>query len=106
MILLFLVAMIVIGCGSGGGYETQVPAEPPKSDGELSFTADIQPVLISFCDQCHSGATFLSSQEAFLGSKAPTRIANGSMPQRGSKNYSQWGEKQKSLIAEFVSENR
>jgi hypothetical protein len=106
MILLFFVAFIVLSCGSGGGYETPVPNDPPKSDNELTFNADVKPILINFCDQCHSGATFLSSEEAFLSSKAPTRIANGSMPQRGSSNYSQFGEKQKTVIAKFVSENR
>lgn len=105
MIILFFVAFLVFSCGSPqDAYDEPAPPKPPVNNGSLTFAADVKPLLTTFCEQCHSGATFMSSEQAFLTSKAPTRIGNGSMPQRGSANYNKWGDTQRNLIAKFVSQ--
>lgn len=105
MILLFLVAFIVLSCGSAEEPVSAPPTQPPSSS-ELTFAADVKPLLTNYCEQCHSGATFMASEQAFLASKAPARIANGSMPQRGSSNYNKWGDAQRQIIAKFVAQAR
>lgn len=105
MIFLFLVAFIVLSCGTAEQPASE-PLPPPPSNGQLTFAADIKPLLTNFCEQCHSGATFMASEPAFLASKAPARIANGSMPQRGSSNYNKWGDTQRQIIAKFVAQAR
>ena len=104
--LIFLLA----SCGSSnGGYPDQPPAPQPfpqPGNGELTFNSDIKPLLNSYCAECHSDATFISSEASFLSSKAPTRIANKSMPQRQGKNASKWGDAQRAIIAEFVADHR
>lgn len=82
-----------------------VPSPTPKPGGDkLSFAADIQPVLKTFCSDCHADDTFLKSEADFRSSKAATRIANGSMPQKQSKNYNQWGDAQRKMIAQFIAQ--
>lgn len=107
----FFLLLVLTGCGVSSGDEPADPAPkpaPPPSGGgdELSFTTDVQPLLKTFCAQCHSDATFIATEEGFLGSKAPTRISNLSMPQKQSKNYAQWGNAQRQIIAEFVAQNQ
>jgi hypothetical protein len=104
MILLFIVAFLLFSCGSGESYEETPAPKPPQNGEKLTFNSDVKPLLVTFCDQCHSGATFMASEQAFRASKAPTRIANGSMPQKGSANYNKWGEAQRSTIAKFVAQ--
>jgi len=111
-ILLLFTAMLLFSCGAP--VQEQAPSAPPApqlpDDGlggglseELTFVADVQPLLRTFCAQCHSDATYIATESAFLSSKAPTRIANKSMPQRGSRNYAQWGDAQRKIIADFVA---
>lgn len=104
-----LLFCFLISCGQGSS-PSEGPADPvpanPGNEGGLTFAGDVQPLLKSYCEECHSGATFIASEAQFLRSSAPTRIANKSMPQRGSKNFSKWGDSQRSIIANFVNEKK
>lgn len=108
----FLMLLLLASCGSSnGGYPDQPPAPPPSpgpgpGGGELTFASDIKPLLNSYCAECHSDATFMASEEGFLASKAPTRIANKSMPQRQGKNAAKFGDAQRAIFAEFVADKK
>lgn len=82
--------------------------DPPAPGGDkaLTFNSDVKPLLNSYCAECHSDATFIATEQAFLSSKAPTRIANKSMPQKQSKNYAKWGDAQRAVIAAFVQQQQ
>jgi len=99
----FILAFFLVGCGATArDDEAPVPVPPPVKTG-LTFAGDVKPLLDKFCSKCHASDTFLSSEQAFLGSKAPIRIANKSMPQKQSANYSQWTDAERGLIANFVA---
>jgi len=108
-----LLLVVLSGCGGATAQDPYpAPAPPPArppvdgGSGELTFASDIQPLMQQFCAECHSTATFISSQQAFLASKSATRIANKSMPQRQSKTFAQWGDAQRAIVAQFVEENQ
>jgi len=107
-----LLLVFLSACGGATGEDPYTapppsPRPPPgPGGGELTFASDIQPLMQQFCAECHSTATFISSQQAFLASKSATRIANKSMPQKQSKTYAQWGDAQRAIVAEFVAENQ
>jgi hypothetical protein len=101
-VLLFLFA-----CGRAPSNDpTPVPVPKKTGGGELTFNSDVKPLLTSYCAECHSDATFISNENSFLNSKAPTRIANKSMPQRQSKNFAKWSDAQRAIVAAFVEESR
>lgn len=99
ILLLFLSA-----CGAPVADDPKpVPVQVPSN---LTFAKDVQPLLQRYCAQCHNDDTFISEENVFLTSKAPTRIANGSMPQKSGKYAAEWGAGQKAIIAKFVLENK
>ena len=108
----FLKSILFLALVSSCGQPAQEPEQPkpvpsptPKPGGDkLTFAADVQPLLQTFCSDCHSDDTFIRSEADFRSSKAATRIANGSMPQKQSKNYNQWGDAQRKLIAQFMAQ--
>jgi hypothetical protein len=106
----FLLLLLLASCGSSnGGYKEPAPKPAPgptPGGGELTFASDIKPLLNSYCAECHSDATFMASEEGFLSSKAPTRIANKSMPQRQGKNAAKFGDAQRAIFAEFVADKK
>lgn len=106
----FLLLLLLASCGtSSGPVEEPAPKpipQPGPGGGELTFASDIKPLLNSYCAECHSDATFMASEEGFLSSKAPTRIANKSMPQRQGKNAAKFGDAQRAIFAEFVEDRR
>ena len=106
-----IMLLMLVSCGSSS-YPPEQPATPPPppspgpGGGELTFASDIKPLLNTYCAECHSDATFIASEAGFLSSKAPTRIANKSMPQRQGKNASKFGDAQRAIFAEFVADKK
>jgi len=108
MKFLFLMFLMLVGCGSPVSEETvqedpgpSGPVEP--GDGSApTFASDVKPLLQTYCAECHSDATFISNEAAFLKSKAPTRIGNKSMPPSYSKNFAKWGNEQRAIVKSFV----
>lgn len=106
----FLLLFLLASCGSsqqsGEPIPDPRPIPAPGGGDELTFNSDIKPMLQSYCAECHSDATFIASEAGFLSSKAPTRIANKSMPQRQGKNAAKFGDAQRAIFAEFVADKK
>lgn len=99
----FILAFLLVGCGATARDDEAPVSTPPPVKAGLTFAGDVKPLLDKFCAKCHASDTFLASEQAFLSSKAPTRIANKSMPQKQSANYAQWTDAERGLIANFVA---
>lgn len=107
-IMLFL---FLAGCGAPTYDEEPATPTPPApkpgpTPSNPTFAADIQPLMQRYCAQCHNSDTFISQEDVFLTSKAPARIANGSMPLKSGKNAAEWGATQKAIVAKFVELNQ
>ena len=105
-----IMLLMLVSCGSSSypeQHSTQQPVpQPGPGGGDLTFASDIKPLLNTYCAECHSDATFIASEAGFLSSKAPTRIANKSMPQRQGKNAAKFGDAQRAIFAEFVADKK
>lgn len=88
MVLMILV-MLLTACG---GYETKdnqagpapVPTPQPTpgpgpGPGAVSF-ADVTQIMNQYCVDCHAGAAFTKSEQAFRAGSAKARVQNGTMP--------------------------
>jgi len=112
MMYKFLLLFLLVSCGSSSHESTETPQEPkpfprpsPGVD-DLTFNSDIKPLLNTYCAQCHSDDSFMTSESKFLSSDAPNRIANKSMPLKQGKNYSKFGDAQRGIFAEFVDDKK
>jgi len=77
----------------------------PDEPGEDSW-GDVQPLLSSFCAECHSDAVFMNTEKGFIGSKAPARITNKSMPPSYAKDYGDWTSADRQRLIDFVEANK
>lgn len=107
-----LMFLFISGCGAPYApppepVEPEAPGKPPvDTPSNPTFAEDVQPLMQKYCAQCHNDETFISQEDVFLTSKAPVRIANGSMPLKSGKNAAQWGAAQKAIVAKFVQQNK
>ncbi len=110
--LIFMIglAMCLMSCG-GSKTTERVVTTPPSGNvgngGELSFDADIKPILDENCalSGCHANAPFLASKDDFINSKGPQRITNSSMPPSYSPKYGQWTQDDKNSILAWFDAN-
>lgn len=96
-------------CGIEKTEMVPAPVTPPvdKPPGGFSFQRDVKPILDSNCalSGCHANAAFLATEGAFLNSKGPARITNGSMPPSYSPKYGQWSPEQRNTILSWYDDN-
>jgi len=110
-LFLLLAALLPSSCGGRRQLplpddQDQLPDEPdPIDNGEDSW-GDVQPLLSSFCSECHSDAVFMSTERGFIASKAPARLINKSMPPSYAKAYSKWTSADRQRLIDFVEANK
>ncbi len=110
LFLFLLAGLLSLSCGSRRQVplpdddDQPIPQEPPAS-GEDTW-GDVQPLLSSFCSECHSDAVFMSTQKGFMGSKAPLRLQNKSMPPSYAKNFGKWTSADRQRLIDFIEANQ
>lgn len=75
--IILLAVIFLLSCGDETYYSNPEPDTPGKT-----LSAEAKRVLSAKCQQCHSGANFLTSYNAFKSQGQP-RVKNGSMPPGG-----------------------
>lgn len=112
---LFALLFLLISCGSSHEHSGDPPApvyqqpptggdaddtdNPPTAGGKPSY-AEVNALLVTYCDSCHSGARFRGSESALRDPDASVlqRVRARTMPPRGAKPLP---EKERGLILSF-----
>jgi hypothetical protein len=116
MLKIFLLSVLVLGCGGSKEETEYVPVGPgpqppspnpnPRPGAGKSFS-EIQKVLNESCGgaACHAGASFLQSEAALRSNaQVKNRITSDSMPPRYAPNYFLWEDgTRKRDVLKFLS---
>jgi len=102
----FLVLLFLISCGSSHEHSGDRPTiyQPaPVVGGGTTIGgkpnyAQVNALMVSYCDSCHSGARFRGSEAALRGSSALQRVRSRTMPPPGARALP---EKERGLVLAF-----
>jgi hypothetical protein len=110
-LFLLLAALLPSSCGARRQLplpddKDQLPDDPEPNEPSEDSWGDVQPLLSSFCSECHSDAVFMSTERGFIASKAPARLINKSMPPSYAKAYGKWTSADRQRLIDFVEANK